>query len=66
MQYFKAIQRGGPIDVDANRAFITLIPQPHKDHSDVGNYRPISLINTDLKLFTKILTEYILTDQVCF
>lgn len=45
--YFKAIQNGGPIDVDSNRALITLIPKPNKDHSNVANYHPIYLINTN-------------------
>lgn len=36
--FFRDIQKGGQIDTDSNRAFITLIPKPHKDHSDVANY----------------------------
>lgn len=58
---FRAMQGGGPIDMDSNRAFITLIPKPHKDHSEVANDRPISLINTNLKVFTKILANRLST-----
>lgn len=59
-QYFNAIQKGGPMDTDSNMAFITHIPKPHKDLSDVANYRPILVINNDLKLFTKILANRML------
>lgn len=40
---------------DTMRAHITVIPKDDKDHSVCSSYRPISLLNTDLKLFTKIL-----------
>lgn len=51
-----------------------MIPKPEKDQIEVGNYHPISLINNDLKLMTKILAdslkniiaEYIHKDQVGF
>lgn len=55
-----------------NMANITVIPKPGKDPGDVGNYRPISLINKNLKLLTKILANrlasffasYVHKDQV--
>lgn len=55
-------------------AFISVIPKPDKDPSLVENYRPISLINNDLKILTKILAnrinsfinQYIHKDQVGF
>lgn len=57
-----------------NSAFITVIPKPGKDPSLVGNYRPISLINNNLKILTKIMADrissfinlYIHKDQVGF
>lgn len=43
------------MDKYLNTAFISVIPKPEKDGSKVGNYRPISLINNDIKIMTKIL-----------
>lgn len=40
-------------------SLITLIPKPHKDPTNIGNLRPISLTNTDIKLITKALTNKI-------
>ena len=71
---FNGLRGGSPLAPHENRAFIHVIPKPNKDHSDCSNYRPISLINVDLKLLTKILTtrvnsflaRYIHPDQVGF
>merc|ERR1712002_1364853 len=36
-------------------AIISLIPKHGKDHMQMSNYRPLSLLNNDYELFTKIL-----------
>lgn len=40
---------------DTLRAHITVIPKDDKDPTICSSYRPIYFLNTDLKLFTKIL-----------
>lgn len=38
-------------------AHLTVIPKPNKDPTQCPNYRPISLLNLDVKLLTKILAN---------
>lgn len=65
---------GALLGTDLNSAYISVIPKPGKDTSEVGNYRPISLINNDIKIMSKILANrvarfipaYIHRDQVGF
>lgn len=37
--------------------YISLINKTNKDLLDCSNYRPIVLLNSDLKIFTKILAN---------
>lgn len=39
------------------QANIILLAKENRDHKDIRNYRPISLLNTDYKLFAMILAE---------
>lgn len=36
-------------------SFLTVIPKLGKDHTPCSNYRLIALLNSDLKIFTKLL-----------
>uniref|UniRef100_A0A8C5R235 Reverse transcriptase domain-containing protein n=1 Tax=Leptobrachium leishanense TaxID=445787 RepID=A0A8C5R235_9ANUR len=64
---FNDILKGGKPPAESLLASIVLIPKPGRDPQLVDNYRSISLINTDLKLFTKILSmrlDWLLGDLI--
>ncbi len=62
----------GELSVEQRRGMITLIPKKDKDTRYLKNWRPISLLNTDYKILTKLLAarmkkvlpDIIHTDQV--
>lgn len=54
---FNAFLQDTPIPLEMQRSFITLIPKPDKDPSLCANYRPIALLNSDLNIFTKLLSN---------
>ena len=64
----------GTLPCSFNEALITLIPKKGRDTMNPSNYRPLSLINVDCKLLTKILAsrldkvlpDIVLGDQVGF
>ncbi|XP_063297700.1 adhesion G protein-coupled receptor F5-like [Pelobates fuscus] len=56
---FNEMLKGTPLPPDMTRANITLLPKPGKTHEDPGHFRPISLLNIDLKLLTKVMTTRI-------
>lgn len=43
--------------MDFLRAHIMMVPKPHKDLHQWSKFRPISLLNFDLKILTKILAS---------
>ena len=60
------------LSLDQKRGIINLVPKPGKDLCQLKNWRPISLLNVDYKILTKILAirlqdcldEIISNDQV--
>ena len=45
----------GAFSLGANTALIKVLPKPNKEPSQCSNYRPLSLLNGDVKLFAKVL-----------
>lgn len=55
------IKRSSTIPTHMNTAAMTLLLKPNKDPSHPSSYRPLSLLNTDLKIITKALATRIET-----
>ena len=47
----------GELSLEQRRAILTLLPKPNKDSRELKNWRPISLLNTDYKILTKLLAN---------
>uniref|UniRef100_A0A8C5MQM8 Reverse transcriptase domain-containing protein n=1 Tax=Leptobrachium leishanense TaxID=445787 RepID=A0A8C5MQM8_9ANUR len=52
---FNSLRGGGGLMPEALLASVVLIPKPGKDVQGIDNYRPISLLNTDLKILAKLM-----------
>jgi hypothetical protein len=59
LKLFHKIETEGKLSNSFYEATITLIPKPHKDPIKIENFRLISLMNIDAKIFNKILTNQI-------
>ena len=47
----------GLLSLSQRRAIITLLEKKGKDSSKIKNWRPVALLNTDYKIFTKVLAR---------
>uniref|UniRef100_A0A8C9X7I8 Reverse transcriptase domain-containing protein n=1 Tax=Sander lucioperca TaxID=283035 RepID=A0A8C9X7I8_SANLU len=60
-QYFLAMVRKavevGAFFNDMNAALIAVLPKPNKDTTKYGNYRPLSILNAEIKIFARILAS---------
>ena len=59
LKLFQKIAEDGTLSNTFYEATITLIPKSDKDNIKKGNYRPISLMNIDSKILSKILANRI-------
>ena len=56
---FQKIQEGGKLQNFFHKGSIILNPKPDKDTTKKENYRPISLMNLDMKILNKLLANKI-------
>uniref|UniRef100_A0A8C5MI47 Reverse transcriptase domain-containing protein n=1 Tax=Leptobrachium leishanense TaxID=445787 RepID=A0A8C5MI47_9ANUR len=54
---FSAVRTGTPLHPHTLSATISVLLKPNKDASDPRSYRPISLLNTDLKILAKVMAN---------
>jgi hypothetical protein len=57
LKLFHKIETKGTLLNSFYQAIVALIPKPHKDSTNKENFRPISLMNIDTKIFNKIIVN---------
>jgi hypothetical protein len=57
LKLFNKIETEGALPNSFFEATITLIPKRHKNSTKNDNFRPITLMNIDAKIFNKIFTN---------
>ena len=58
---YNAAFQNGSLSVSQRRGTITLIPKQDENLSELSNWRPISLLNVDYKILTKVLSRRLQT-----
>ena len=57
LRSFNYAYDSGKLSISQRRGIITLIPKPNKDTTVLDNLRPISLLNTDYKILTRVIAK---------
>ena len=61
LDQFKYAIKHGKLSIDQRRGVITTVPKGNKDRTKLENWRPITLLNVDYKIFAKVLASRLCT-----